>query len=179
MKDSRISLIQFLMGILVIFAAACGDDDDGNGNNPPTTEERLAGTWTTSTSEITIMVGDKSLTDYLVEDLGWDETDAATYVAIFEGELEAGVDGSITLNSDNTYSSEFDGDPDSGTWSLSADETMLTLDDGTEAVVITVNSVTDTTLDVTIEDTLSEDLDNDPDTPDEEVEVVGEVTFTN
>ena len=166
------------MVILVVFAFACGDDDDSNGNNPPTTEEMLVGTWTTSTSTITTMVGDKSLTDYLIEDLGQSETDAANVVAVIEGELADAVDGSLTLNADNTYSSQFAGDPDSGTWSLSTDETTLTLNDGIESANLTVNLVTETVLDVTIEDTISQDLDDDELTPEEEIEVAADVTLT-
>lgn len=164
---------------LVVFAFACGNDDEGNGNNPPTAEEMLVGTWTTSTIDITLTVDDKSLTDYLVEDLGWSESDADFYTQLFEAELESSVDGTLTLNADNTYDSDFDDSPDDGTWSLSADETTLTLDAGTiDEVDITIISITGTSLVVSIEDTQEEDLDDDAGTPDEEIMIVADITLT-
>ena len=178
MKKSILSLHPFLMVILVVFAFACGDDDDSNGNNPPTTEEMLVGTWTTSASEITTSVGGQLLTDYLVNDLGWTQEDAELYSAAYDAQLEAAVDGTLTFNADNTYNLVFDQVPENGTWSLSADETTLTLNDGTEEIDVTLNSVTSNTLDVTIEDTLTDDLDDNPETPDEEIEASVDITLT-
>ena len=178
MKNSILNLFQFLMMMLVVFAVACGDDDEGNGNTPPTTEEMLVGTWTTSTTDISLTVGDKSLGDYLVEDLGWSQEDADFYTAFYEAELESAVDGTLTLNADNTYTSNFDDSPDSGTWNLSADESTITLDEGADEVQITLNSVTATTLDVTLEDSELDDLDDDPETPDDEIKIVAHITLS-
>ena len=179
MKNSILSLQQLLMIVLVVFAFACGDDDEGSDPPPPTTEDMLVGTWTTSSINIELTVGEKSLADYLVEDLGWSEADANFYSQLFEAELESAVDGTLTFNDDGTYDSNFDDSPDEGTWSLSADDTTITLDAGTsDEVDITIVSITDTTLVVTLGDSEFDDLDDDPETPDEEITIVAEITLT-
>ncbi len=178
MKDFRVDPFYFLIIILVVFAIACGDDDEAV-DNDPTTEEMLVGTWTTSSVEVTAEVDGQSLIDYLVNDLGYSEGDAALFNALFEAGLEESVTGSITLNSDNTYDSNFDGDTDDGTWSLSADESMITLDAGTaDEATLNINSLTSTTLIVSLEDVISEDLDDDPETDDEEIMVEAVVTLS-
>ena len=178
MKEFKIDPLNFLIIILMVFAVACGDDDEAV-DNGETTEEMLVGTWTTSSVEVTAEVDGESLIDYLVDVLGYSEGDAALFNAFFEAGLEDSVTGSITLNSDNTYDSNFDGDSDDGTWSLSADESTIILDGGTtDEVNLTISSLTSTTLIVSLEDAISEDLDDDPGTDDEEIMVEATVTLS-
>jgi len=178
MKEFRIDSLNFLLVILLVFAVACGDDDEPIDNNP-TTEEMLVGTWTTSATEVTAEVDGQPLVDYLVDVLGYSEGDAALFNAFFEAGLEDSVTGSITLNANNTYESNFDGDIDNGTWSLSADESTITLDEGTaDEVELDISSLTSTTLTVSLNDVILEDLDDDPATDDEEIMVEAAVTLT-
>lgn len=167
---------RIMIVLLVLFVAACGSDDDDNDNL--STADKLVGTWTTSSINIDASVGDQSLTDYLVDEVGLSAEDAAAQYGLFVAALQSEVTGSITLNADNTYETDFGNGTDSGTWSLSTDEETLTLTDGSDATEVTVNSVSGSTWNASIGDVITMDLDDDPGTPDEEVTVVANLTLT-
>lgn len=171
MKKASINLIQSL--ILVIGVAGCDKSDD-----ELSTAELLVGTWTTSAINVDAKVGSKSLVDYLIDDVGLSPEEAAAKYALFEAGLESELTGSLTLHSDQTYESAFGSGSDSGTWSLSADEKTLTLYEGSDTIVITVNSVSGSTLNVTLGNDISQDLDDDMATPDETITAVADLTLT-
>jgi len=173
MKHLANILFQLRILILVIFAASCD-----NGDEEPTTAELLIGNWITSTVEIDATVGTQSYTDYLIDEVGLSPTDATVQDAVFKAALLSEVTGSLTINSNNTYTSSFGGGSDSGTWSLSSDETTLTLYEGADVIVITINSISGSTLNVTFGDDFPQDLDDDSETPDEIVTVEAEITLT-
>lgn len=173
MKTFAFLPFQSPMMILVIFASSCD-----NGDDQPTTAELLIGTWTTSTIVIDATVGTQSVTDYLINEVGLSPADAAAQYALFEAALQSEVTGSLTLNTDNTYASSFGGGSDSGTWSLSSDEKPLTLYEGADVIVITINSVSSSTLNATLGDDIAQDLDADTGTPDEIVTVEATITLT-
>lgn len=142
------------------------------------TAELLIGVWTTVEFSLEYSVGGQSVVDYLVDVVGLSPADAAAQFAILETALAADLTGSLTLNSDNTYMSDFLSASDSGTWSLSADEHTLTLFEGPDTIVVTINSISETTLNGTLGDGLFIDLDSNPATPDVEVTVSANVTMT-
>jgi hypothetical protein len=173
MKKSTIALCRFLIVILVIGVAACKKDGD-----ELSTAELLIGTWTTSEISIESHVGSQTVIDYLINVVGLSPTVAATQNGLFESALASEVTGSLTLNSDNTYASSFGGGSDSGTWSLSSDDRTLTLFEGADLIIITINSISGTQLKVTLGDNILQDLDSNPGTPDVLVTVEAELTLT-
>ncbi|HMB63694.1 MAG TPA: lipocalin family protein [Eudoraea sp.] len=175
MKNSILKLSQCLIAILVIGVTSCSDDDT---TAEKSTMDLLVGTWTTSSVDIDATVEGQSLTDYLVNEVGLSENEAADQYALFEAALVSEVTGSLTLNADNTYESSFAGNSDSGTWSLSSDENTLTLLEGTDAIVVTINSLTANTLSGSLGDDIMQDLDDDPGTPDETITVVATIILT-
>lgn len=167
----RLFIITLLVGL-----TGCNKNDDGDDGSNLTTAELLIGTWSVTDFDFTIMIGSQSLIEYLVEVEGLSPSDAAAQNALFEAFLASEVTGTLTLKSDNTYESNFDGGSTSGTWSLSSDEKTLTLVEGTDTTVITINSISSTTLRATISEASPEDLDEDPATPDVVISV--EITLT-
>ena len=91
------------------------------------------GTWTAGTPTFTAMVGTKTLTQYFTDVVGLTADVAAQYAAIANLSLMQSFTGTIQFKSDNTYTANLGGTPDSGTWSLSADGKKLTIDSSSAA----------------------------------------------
>lgn len=178
MKTYYTVITRLFIVILFVGFSACNKDDDGDGSSNLTTSELLIGTWSVTDFDLDIMIGSQSLIDYLIEVEGLTPEEAAAQNAIFEAFLESEVTGTLTLKSDNTYVSNFGDGSTTGTWSLSADEKILTLVEGSDTIVLTINSVTTTTLKVTISEVSPEDLDDDPETPDVIISVEANLTLT-
>lgn len=123
----------------------------------------LAGaTWTAGTPSFTAMVGTKTLTQYYTDVMGLTAAQALQYTVIANAALIQSFTGTIQFKSDNTYTSNLGGIPDSGTWSLSADGKKLTIDSSSEAPqTADVIELTSNKLSVTLIETVSEDLNND------------------
>jgi len=120
------------------------------------------GTWTAGTPTFTAMVGTKTLTQYYTDVVGLSATEAAQYAAIANLALMLTFSGTIQFKSDNTYTANLGGTPDSGTWSLSADAKKLTIDSNTEPPeTLDVTELTSNKLTVSLTDNTSEDLNDD------------------
>ncbi len=141
-------------------------------------EGLLPGTWETTDIVLEMKVGELSALDYLTDVLGMSPTDAADRIALLEAELIPELEVTLVLNADHTYESFFAWGMDSGTWSLSPDESTLTLLEGSDTIIVNMLTVTDTTLMGTLSDSIPYDLDGDAGTPDEDVSVVATVTMT-
>lgn len=160
--------ILLFIGILAFVYTGCSDDDNGGNPSP---EDNLIGTWTVDNADLTMMVGNQSLTDFLI-DAGASQQEAELIVQLFEVFLLAEVNGSITFKDDHTYVSNFGGSPDDGEWDLSSDGKTLTLDAGTvDEVQIEVVSLTSSTANMIFAQTVLQDLDDDPMTPDVPIDV--------
>ena len=164
------------------------DCDDSNPDKNPGIEgscdmdqgtaELLIGTWTTTEIDINAFVGSQTLEDYLIDVVGLSPEEAAAQVEMFKDMLIPEITGTLTINEDYTYTSAFAGGSDSGTWELSEDEMTLTLFEGADIIVITINSITESTWYATLSDDFLVDLDGDPGTPDDLVTVVPNVVLT-
>lgn len=120
------------------------------------------GTWTAGTPTYTAMVGTKTLTQYFTDVMGLTATQAAQYTAAVNLAITQSFVGTIQFKSDNTYTANLGGQPDSGTWSLSADGKKLTIDSSSEAPqTLDVTKLTSNSLTVSSTVTESEDLNND------------------
>lgn len=163
----------------------CDDDDpyrnpgiEGSCDEEPGTAELLVGTWTTTEIDINSYVGSQTLTDYLIEVVGLTPEEAEEQAELFEDSLIPEITGSLTINMDNTYESAFAGGTDSGTWALSADEMTLTLFEGPDTIVITINSISENLWYATLSEDYLIDLDDDPATADVNVTVIANVVLT-
>ena len=116
--------------------------------------------------------------NYLVDVVGLTPEEAEAKVEMFENSLVPEVTGSLTIYPDNTYESAFAGGADSGTWVLSADEMTLTLFEGPDTIVITINSISESLWYATLSEDYLIDLDDDPTTADVNVTVIANVVLT-
>jgi len=161
-------------------ATDCDDSDTADCNDELSTAELLPGTWTT-TSEIDIFtsVSGQSITEYLINEVGFSPEDAAAQQELIEATLEEEVTGTLILYEDNTFESFFASGYDYGTWSLSSDETTLTLFESNfpDMVIITINSISEDTWNAMTGGDLLFDLDNDPTTPNVTVTAAANVIF--
>ncbi len=175
MKTQGISKLGwFICLFIVLGVGACNDDDDSSGEEA-SVAELIIGTWTSTDIEIRAFVGNQTLVEYLVDVEGLSQAEAEAQFDLFVAALGPEVTGSLTINADGTYESDFEGGSDTGTWSLNADETVLTLVEGADTIVITINSISSDTWDATLGDTFLVDVDNDPGTPDVSIMVEADV----
>jgi hypothetical protein len=122
----------------------------------------IVGSWSWQGATFDIMIGNKTLTQYLVEDGGYTATDAATLAAIYEEGLEDDFSGTIQVRDDQTYTSTLGGESDSGTWSLSSDRKKLTIDSETDGpFVFDVAELTSSTMKLQASDTYTDDFNGD------------------
>ena len=138
----------------------------------------IPGTWVTSDIAYEMTVGPLSALDYLTDVVGLTAEEAADRIAALEATLNIELEVTLIFYADNTYDSSFAGGSDSGTWILNEDETMLTLFEGPDTMVINLVSVTETTFVGILSDVIPFDLDGDPGSPDEDVFVEATVTLT-
>lgn len=127
-----------IVTIAVLLAGCSSSDDDGAGAGAD-----LTGIWTTATASVFVAVGPQtftdhyipleSLKDYYINELGYYSPSAVEHIVTqYENAIKEELVGSIHFKSDNTYELKFGSSgPDDGTWTLSGDGKILTLDPGT------------------------------------------------
>lgn len=158
MKE-HISILKSLSLILLAGAllTSCEKDKDDPVDN-------IIGTWTAGSVDVDAMVEGKTLTQYFTEQ-GYTADQAQFLTTLFNVSVQQSFTGTITFNSDGTYTANLGQENDSGTWSMSADNKELTIDSSTESpVVLTVESLTSDELRVSLNEEFQEDL-NDDDVP--------------
>jgi hypothetical protein len=135
---------------------SCNNDDDD-----PKASNDLIGVWTVESSSIEMIIGDKSIIEFLMEMLSITQEEAELFADIYLSDYGA-FEGTITFKDDNTYAADFGDGVDTGTWKLSSDGKTLTLDQGTDdetdVQVITLSSVK---LQIEITEASMEDIDDD------------------
>lgn len=121
----------------------------------------LIGTWTAGTTTVDTQVSGKPLNQYFT-DLGYSANDALLYSNLFTTTVQQAFAGQITFKSDNTYTTNFGGKNDSGTWSLSADGKQLTIDSTTDnPFVLNIETLTKNQLVVNWSQTDNADINGD------------------
>jgi hypothetical protein len=154
-----ISLSSKILSVILIASLGVTSCKKDKTSNTVTLE---GGTWTAGTPTFTAMVGTKTISQYFTDVVGLTADQAATYTAIVNVALMQSFTGTIQFKSDNTYSANLGGKPDSGTWSLSADGKKLTIDSNSDVPeTADITELTSSKLTVTINSTESDDLNND------------------
>ncbi|GEM_PF-327274 len=166
------SLVILLIAAMAMFCVSCNDEDD---DNDGVTASEIVGVWTVSNVEGDIEINGISFMDYLIDLLGMTQEEAED--ALEEMLEDFPASGTITMNADGTYNSNFNDEVDSGTWHLSANGKVLTIDKDTEdEMVFDVTTLTNSKL--VIEATETEHVDMNDDMVDELLEVTVIMTFT-
>ncbi len=117
----------FILGIAssMAFFSSCSKDDDGAPAVSP-----IVGTWNYSDSEVTILVDNQSISQFLIAN-GEDPVDAALQESFYKVFIENALDlqgSSFVFNADGTYSARENGAvQESGTYQLTNNNTKLTI----------------------------------------------------
>ena len=159
----------FLVLLTGLIFSSCKKDE--------TKTEDIVGTWTAGTTTFTAMVGDMTLNDYFIDVMGLTQEEADSYTALYEMILEQAFTGTMTMKSNNTYTSNLGGTADSGTWSLNSDESELTITSTIDGpTTLDVIELTSSKLRLQTSEITQEDLNMDG--TDENITVTVDVTFT-
>lgn len=114
-----------LLGLLL--TTACNDDDE------PGISEIVA-TWNFGSLDFDILINDKTLINYLVQDEGLSQSEALAAEAFFKASIANELplnNSTITFKPDGTYEVRENGTvQDSGTYELNAAKTILRLTSG-------------------------------------------------
>lgn len=138
--------------------------------------DNLVGTWTIGSTNISTMVGTRTMEQYFTDVMGLSVADAQTYSVLANQAIQQSFSGTIQIKSDNTYSATFGGKSETGTWSLNSDGTKLTITSGSSGTtVFDIVELTSSILKIRVTDLITEDLNNDG-TP-ESITVTADLTF--
>ena len=164
------------MGILFAFVTYTGcNNDDEKGDD---VAQQFIGTWTVTNVDIQTDIGGMSIKDFLMNIGGLDEITATATEALIQSMIGVNFAGTLTIKENHTYETTFGGGDD-GTWSINSAGDMITIDGGTvDEMVADVISITDHMMVISIDTVESYDLDNDPLTPDVDINISVELTFT-
>lgn len=140
-------------------------------------ENDLVGTWVSTTSNFTAMVGTRTLTQYFIESMGLTASDAQLYTNLFNLTMQQSFQGTVQFNADRTYTSTLGQQSDSGTWSLNSTGSDLTIDSNTgDAVTFAVMKLTPNELQLHWVDNVNEDINGD--NVNEPIAIDATVSFT-
>lgn len=147
-----------LAGTVLLFCVLPSCEDDS------APEDELIGTWTSDEISMNATVNGKTLQQYYMDEFGLTASEAQQWVDMVNSILEDYFPQNITIQfkSDNTYTGTADGEPDSGTWSISSDGKKLTTDPGTvDEMVMDIVELTSDKLHLRMSQNESEDINGD------------------
>lgn len=157
-KTAKVIYQMSLIGLILITCTltSCNKDDED-----PQASSQLVGEWTVESSSIDMLIGDKTITEFIMEMLAISEEEAELFaVQYLEGYGD--LTGTITFKDDNTYEADLGDGVDTGTWNLSSDGKILTLDPGTDdEATVKVITLTSVKLEIEISESSMEDFDDD------------------
>jgi hypothetical protein len=145
-----------LMSITITLFTSCGSDD----GDEIAESNNLIGAWGISGVEIEITINDTDFVQWMIDNLALSDDDATVIQALFQEGFEEDFTGTMTFNEDGSYSSDFDGEVETGTWTLNG-STLTLMQAGEDNVTATVVSLTGSALVIEISQTEQEDFDDD------------------
>lgn len=168
-----------LLALAMIAFSACNDDDDDSDDMTPelSTEELLIGEWETTNVDVSTSIGNQTVAEYLVTEVGLSPLEAEARERLLIDYLKSELNVTLIMNADHTYESMHANGMDSGTWSLSADEKVITLIEAGEKIVFTIVSISTEVLNAIISDQIEYDIDDDENTPDVSIDAEALVTM--
>lgn len=150
------AILSSFCGMMCILFS-CNNDDESS-----SPADLIIGKWTISDTQMDLTFNNKSLVQYLVEELDLSQAEAILFNDLLEEGLLEFFEGTIEFKQNKTYIINIGGDSDSGTYSMSADGKTLIIDAGTddetEANIILLDS---STLIIEMNQNAEEDLDDD------------------
>lgn len=151
-----LALLLIVSGTL--FLTSCGGTNEDEG---PVLTPLIVGEWQYQSADVDITINDKDIFDYLVAEWGLSEEQAVQFAASFEESMNDFDGMSWKFNADGTYELTDPEETESGTWSLSADKSKLTLTSNGESDIINVSTLTSSKLVLSYTETFEEDMNED------------------
>ncbi len=98
----------------------------------------------------------QDLVQFLADTFGLSDTEVQPFTDVFETEFPGGFEGTITFEADGRYSASFDGEQDSGEWTLNGSiMTLISIMPGEGPVMLTVITLNSSSLVVQLRETES------------------------
>ncbi len=139
---------------------ACKQDK----NNEDPAQSALIGKWKVLQFDVDLSIAGISLADYLVDSLGFSAQEVTIAEAVIRSETnDVFEEQTITFNSNNTYEVTLDGEPESGSWLLNDDQTILTIiTNNDRQIALAVSSLSSEVLEIGLNEQIEteESLDN-------------------
>lgn len=130
MKKELTSLRGFILVLIAgMLLTSCSKKD----SEP---DSIIVGKWNFSNATVNARVGTRSLSQYLMEEFELTSAEAQQSVLFINAMIQQAFTGSVELKSNNTFTSNFGGTPDTGTWSLSQGGDKLTINSDSEGPAI-------------------------------------------
>ncbi|WP_373522916.1 lipocalin-like domain-containing protein [Aquiflexum sp.] len=139
------------------FLSSCGKDDDGPAGSP------IVGTWTYNAANLTITVNNQPLTTFLVSTGEYTAAEAAAFEAFIKTTIlnETDLSGSITFNADGTYRAVDGSDVETGTYTLTNNDTRLSLTSDGDTQIVEVKELTNNRMVLKFSEEEPVDIDDD------------------
>lgn len=144
------------LSLMVVFVTSCEKSEDGDGDKSASIE----GAWTYESATASVTIDGKDILEFF-KAMGLDDAQAQVFADLMTAEMIQSS-GSIEFKSDGTYSATWDGEAETGTYTLSDDKKTLTIDaSDDDAATMDVVTLSDSQLVLKLSETSKEDMDED------------------
>ncbi|MBN2166619.1 MAG: hypothetical protein JW717_10110 [Marinilabiliaceae bacterium] len=155
-KSIQISKLFLIVGLIATMFISCDKDDDDSVGS-------IIGKWNvTSTTIESVEINNVDVMDYLIDSMGLNQIAADLLYTTMANSMK--MTGSVAMMENGTYTSNFDGEVDNGTWEMNSAGNLLILDKGTDdEMEMDIISLTSGQLILSINQYDEEDIDEDGD----------------
>lgn len=170
MKNYLVKNILLVL-IIALLGFSCSDDDEGESGSAT-----VVGSWTYQSADLSITIGGMDYVEYLTSVLGVSEDVAQDGLDVAEVTFNSFDGFDIIFTEAGTYTVTQDGSTEEGTWSLNDAGTVLSLGTGSDAVILDVLTLNESTFSFGSSATEEDDFDGDGVTEELAIELVVNLT---
>lgn len=153
MKSNFKNTMLILSGLVILSFTACEKDSDSD----PKVDE-IVGEWTITSSSYTATINDVDMIQYFMDAFEVSQEIAESIT----DEFYEDITGTANFKADGTYIMTSNGSTDNGSYKMNADNTKITMDEGTDyEMVMNVSTLTSSKLELSYTETDMEDMDED------------------
>jgi len=141
------------MGLVVLTFTSCEKDST---SDPKV--ESIVGLWTISESSFDATINDVDMIPYIMDAFGVTQELAETFTQEYFQEIT----GTANFKEDGNYTMATNSKTNTGTYKLNADNTKVTMDEGTaDEMILDIVSLSSSKLELSFTETEVKDIDND------------------
>lgn len=151
------NLLWLLLAAILFSIPGCNNDDEVVDQN-----RLIVGLWESTEVRMTFTVGQLTLQQYYIDELGLTEEESDEVVQLYGNNFASGLIGFIEFKEDKTFSSTLGSNVETGTWWILNDTSLkLTEVSMADQVDLTIVSLDASKLILGFEDTNSDDINED------------------